>query len=115
LDATLYFTFALLCIFVVVPISSIHVGLWMGSIVTQIRSRIEDMPVEITISLLTPYAAYLPAEALGVSGVLAAVGAGLYLGRRSSRIMGSDVRLAGRAVWAVLIFLLQGVVFMLVG
>ena len=46
------------------------------------------------MSLLTPYAAYLPAEVLGASGVLAAVTAGLYLGRRASRIMGSDVRLA---------------------
>jgi len=115
LAATPLFTFALLGNFVVVAIGGILVGLVVGWIVTQIRSRIEDMPVEITISLLTPYAAYLPAEALGVSGVLAAVGAGLYLGRRSSRIMGSDVRLAGRAVWEVLIFLLNGVVFIVIG
>ena len=67
------------------------------------------------MSLLTPYAAYLPAELLGASGVLAAVTAGLYLGRRASRIMGSDVRLAGRAVWEMLVFLLNGIVFLLIG
>src|SRR5262249_13256518 len=55
------------------------------------------------------------AEVLGASGVLAAVTAGLYLGRRSSRIMGSDVRLAARAVWEMLVFLLNGIVFLLVG
>src|SRR2546426_1289549 len=113
--STPLFTVALLGNFVVVAIGGILVGLAVGWIVSQIRSRLEDMPVEITISLLTPYAAYLPAEALGVSGVLAAVAAGLYLGRRSSRIMGSDVRLAGRAVWEMLIFLLNGVVFIVIG
>src|SRR5207244_8358599 len=66
-----------------------------------------DTPVEITVSLITPYAAYLPAELFGVSGVLAAVTAGLYIGRRSSEIMGSEARLAGRAVWESLVFLLR--------
>jgi len=80
-----------------------------------VRTRLEDLPVELTVSLLTPYAAYLPAELLGASGVLATVTAGLYLGRRASRIMGSDVRLAGRAFWEMLIFLLNGIVFLLIG
>jgi NhaP-type Na+/H+ or K+/H+ antiporter len=80
-----------------------------------VRSLLSDLPVEITVSLLTPYAAYLPAELFGASGVLAAVTAGLYLGRWASRIMGSDVRLAGRAVWEMLIFLLNGIVFVLLG
>jgi monovalent cation/hydrogen antiporter len=75
------------------------IGLAVGWVVAQIRSRIEDTPVEITISLLTPYAAFLPAEHLGASGVIATVAAGLYLGRRGSHIMGPDARLTGRAVW----------------
>ena len=83
--------------------------------IAQIRSRIEDTPVEITISLLTPYAAFLPAEQLGASGVIAAVVAGLYLGRRGSHIMGADVRLTGRAVWETITFLLYGFVFILTG
>jgi NhaP-type Na+/H+ or K+/H+ antiporter len=71
--------------------------------------------VEITISLLTPYAAFLPAQALGVSGVIATVAAGLYLGRRSSHMAGPDVRLTGRAVWETITFLLNGIVFIVTG
>ena len=87
----------------------------MGWITVWVRTRIDDTPVEVTISLLTPYAAYLPAEALGVSGVLAAVIAGLFIGRRSSQIMGSEARLAGRATWESLVFLLNGIVFLSIG
>jgi len=91
------------------------IGLAVGWVIAQIRTRIEDTPVEITISLLTPYAAFLPAQWLGVSGVIAAVAAGLYLGRRGSRMMGADARLTGRAVWETLTFLLNGWVFILTG
>jgi len=101
--------------FVFVALGGILIGLVVGWIVAWIRSHLTDTPVEITVSLITPYAAYLPAEVLGVSGVLAAVTAGLYLGRRSSLIMGSEARLAGRAVWESLVFLLTGVVFLAVG
>ena len=115
LAATPLFTLALIGNFLVAAIGGIVVGLVVAWIVTAVRSRIEDVPVEITISLLTPYAAYLPAEALGFSGVLAAVAAGLYIGRRLSRIAGSDVRLAGRAFWEMLVFLLNGIVFIVIG
>jgi len=101
--------------FVFVALGGILIGLVVGWIVGWIRAHLTDTPVEITISLLTPYVAYLPAELLGVSGVLAAVTAGLFLGRRSSRIMGSEARLAGRAVWESLVFLLNGVVFLAIG
>jgi CPA1 family monovalent cation:H+ antiporter len=101
--------------FLVVAAGGIAVGVAVGWIVAQVRARLNDPPVEITVSLLTPYAAYLPAELLGVSGVLAAVAAGLYVSRRASRIMGSEARLAGRAVWEMLIFLLNGVVFLAIG
>lgn len=101
--------------FVVVALGGILIGLVVGWVVTWVRTHLEDTPVEITVSLLTPYAAYLPSELLHVSGVLAAVTAGLYVGRRSSRIMGSEARLAGRAVWESLVFLLNGVVFLAIG
>ncbi len=115
LAATPLFTLSLVGNFVVVGIGGILVGLAVGWVVARIRERLEDVPVEITVSLLTPYAAYLPAELLGASGVLAAVAAGLYLGRRSSKIMGSDARLTGRSVWEMLVFLLNGVVFIVIG
>ena len=91
------------------------IGLAIGWVVAQIRSRLDDTSVEITVSLLTPYAAFLPAQLLGVSGVIAAVVTGVYLGRRQSQIMRADTRLAGRAVWEMLSFLLNGFVFLLTG
>ena len=101
--------------FVFVALGGILIGLLVGWITSWVRIHLTDTPVEITVSLITPYAAYLPAELFGVSGVLAAVTAGLFLGRRSSVIMGSEARLAGRAVWESLVFLLTGVVFLAIG
>ena len=101
--------------FAVAALGGWAIGLAVGWMIAQIRARIEDTPVEITISLLTPYAAFLPAEQLGASGVIAAVVAGLYLGRRGSHIMGADARLTGHAVWETVTFLLYGFVFILTG
>ncbi|TMD62015.1 MAG: Na+/H+ antiporter [Chloroflexi bacterium] len=101
--------------FLIYAIGGYAIGLAVGWLIAQIRSRLDDTPVEITVSLLTPYAAFLPAQLLGVSGVIATVVAGVYLGRRSSRIMGADTRLAGRSVWEILTFLLNGFVFLLTG
>jgi len=91
------------------------IGVAVGWVIAQIRVRIADTPVEITISLLTPYAAFLAAERLGASGVIATVAAGLYLGHHGSRIMGADARLTGRAVWETITFLLNGFVFIAMG
>jgi CPA1 family monovalent cation:H+ antiporter len=91
------------------------IGIVVGWIIGQVRARLTDTPVEITISLLTPYAAFLPADRLGASGVIATVAAGLYLGHRGSQIMGADVRLTGRAVWDTISFLLNGFVFIVMG
>ena len=91
------------------------IGLAVGWIIAKVRARIEDTPVEVTISLLTPYAAFLPAQGFAASGVIATVVAGLYLGRRGSRIMGPDARLTGRAVWETITFLLNGMVFIITG
>ena len=101
--------------FAFAAIGGTAIGLGVGWVVAWIRSRLTDTPVEITISLLTPYAAFLPAERIGASGVIAAVIAGLYLGARRSRIMSSDPRLAGQAVWQMVTFLLTGFVFIVTG
>ena len=91
------------------------IGLVVGWVIARIRAAIEDTPVEMTISLLTPYAAFLPAVRLDASGVIATVAAGLYLGHRGSHIMGADARLTGRAVWETITFLLNGFVFIAMG
>lgn len=101
--------------FVVVAVGGVAVGLAAGWVVARLRRPLHDPPVEITISLLTPFAAYLPAEVLGVSGVLATVAGGLYLGRQAPSLMEADTRVQARAVWETLVFLLQGLVFVLIG
>jgi Na+/H+ antiporter len=96
-------------------IGGFAIGLAVGYVVTEIRRRLDDTTTEITISLLTGYAAFLPANELGLSGVLAAVTAGLYLGWKAPEISTPEMRLQGAAVWEVLIFLLNATLFILVG
>src|SRR6185503_9830078 len=73
--------------FFLVGIGGISIGLAVGWLAAQFHKRVEDAPIEITVSLLTPFVAYLSAERLGVSGVLAVVTAGLYLGWRTPEIL----------------------------
>jgi monovalent cation/hydrogen antiporter len=91
------------------------VGLLIGVIINWIEHRIDDAPIEIALSLLTPYAAYLAADRIRASGVLAVVACGLYLSRRSSGFFSPGVRLQARAVWDSLTFILNGLVFVIIG
>jgi CPA1 family monovalent cation:H+ antiporter len=84
-------------------------------LVAQIHRRIEDFEVETAMTLLTAYAAYIPAEHLGVSGVLATVAAGGYLGWRNPELLSALTRFRGRGVWSVFIMLFNGLVFILIG
>lgn len=95
--------------------AGIGVGVVLGLIIEWIERRIDDGNIEITISIFVPYAAYLGAEAIHASGVLAVVAAGLYLGGRSSRFFSPNVRLQANAVWSSLTFILNGLVFVLIG
>lgn len=101
--------------FAYLTFAGIAVGLATGWIVEWFEHRIDDGPIEIALSFLVPYAAYLIAEELRASGVLAVVVAGLYLGRRSSEFFSPGVRLEAQAVWNSLTFILNGVVFVLIG
>jgi CPA1 family monovalent cation:H+ antiporter len=91
------------------------IGTATGWIVTWIERKIDDGPIEIALSILVPYAAYLSAERVRASGVLAVVACGLYLGRRSSSFFSPSVRLQAWAVWEALTFILNGLVFVLIG
>jgi monovalent cation/hydrogen antiporter len=94
----------------------IGVGLVVGWIVAQVRRRLDDAPPEIALSLLTAYLAYLPAEALGLSGVLAAVTVGIYLGWRAPQLVTSPTtRLQSQAVWEILVFVVNAFLFALLG
>ncbi|MFN8634963.1 MAG: Na+/H+ antiporter [Chloroflexota bacterium] len=101
--------------FVVVGGGGVLVGVLVGKGIALVRRHLSDAPVEILVSLLTPFAAYLTAEQLGASGVLATVTTGLCLGWWAPRIMDPDVRLRGRAVWEMVSFTLNGLVFLLIG
>jgi CPA1 family monovalent cation:H+ antiporter len=101
--------------FVLVTAGGVVVGLVLGWLVAQLRRRMDDPPVEISISLVTPFAAYLLAEELGVSGVLATVTVGVYLGWQSTGLFLPGTRLQAYAFWEVLSFLVNSTLFVLVG
>ncbi len=101
--------------FVSVAVGGVIVGLIVGWVAAWLLSLLEDPPVEVLVSLLIPFAAYLPAETLGVSGVLATVAAGLLVGSRAARVMGSDTRLLGASTWKMVIFVVNGIAFLLIG
>jgi Na+/H+ antiporter len=101
--------------FVLNAVVGVAIGLAIGFVIARLRKALDDAPTEITISLVTPYFAYLPAEALGVSAVLAAVTAGIYLGWRSPDLITPATRIQAFSVWEILVFVLNAVLFVLVG
>jgi CPA1 family monovalent cation:H+ antiporter len=101
--------------FVLNVAGGIAVGLAVGVVLRQVRRRLDNPPVELTISILSGYFAYLPAQAAGVSGVLAAVTVGIYMGWYTPELTTPQTRLQGIAMWEILFFLLNGLLFALVG
>jgi CPA1 family monovalent cation:H+ antiporter len=101
--------------FLLVAAGGVALGLAVGWLVAQIHRRLDDFEIETVVTLLTPYIAYIPAEHLGVSGVLATVTAGGYLGWRNPQLLSALTRFRGRGVWAVLLMLFNGLVFILIG
>jgi monovalent cation/hydrogen antiporter len=93
----------------------IAIGCAVGFVVAAVRRRLDNPPVEITIALFTAYFAYLPAEAIDVSGVIAAVTVGIYMGRLTSRLTTPTTRIQSDAVWGIVVFLLNSALFVLVG
>ena len=91
-------------------------GLLVAWVVRQARMRIDDPLVEITVTLLTPFVAYAPAEEiLGVSGILAVVSSGLYLGYHAAEDLAPQTRLQAYSFWSVTTFLLESLLFILIG
>jgi monovalent cation/hydrogen antiporter len=93
----------------------IALGLLVGWIVDYIERKIDDGPIEITISLLVPYTVYLAADAVHASGVLAVVACGLFLSRRSNEFFSPSVRIQAWSFWEAFTFVLNGLVFVLIG
>jgi monovalent cation/hydrogen antiporter len=101
--------------FILVALGGTGIGLVAGWLASQLQRRLDDPPVQITISLLTPFAAYIPAERLHVSGVLAVVVCGLFLGWRTPQVLTYRTRLNLYVFWEMMVFLLNGLVFVLIG
>jgi Na+/H+ antiporter len=106
-DATIRFTW--------VAAGGIAFGLLVGLVMRWVQSHLDDPPIQITVSLLTPFVAYLPAERLHVSGVLATVASGIFLGWHSPLIVTPRYRLQAFAFWEMVVFLLNGFVFIVIG
>ena len=96
-------------------VGGVAIGLAVGYVVRRVRRRLDNPPLEITIAFLTGYLAFLPAAAVGVSGVLAAVTAGVYLGWYTPEVTTVETRLQGSAFWEIVTFLLNVLLFGLVG
>jgi CPA1 family monovalent cation:H+ antiporter len=96
-------------------VGGVVVGLAVGYLVRRVRRALDNPPLEVTIAFLTGYFAFLPATAIGVSGVLAVVTAGVYIGWFTPELTTVQTRLWGRGFWEVLAFLLNVLLFGLIG
>jgi len=93
----------------------VAIGFVVGWVIAEIRKRVNDVNTELTISLFSAYGAFIPADQLGVSGVLAVVTCGLLLGFRAPEIASPESRMQGDALWSILTFLLNAALFILIG
>jgi monovalent cation/hydrogen antiporter len=93
----------------------VAIGLAVGWVIGEIRKRISDVNTELTISLFSAYGAFIPADQVGASGVLAVVACGLYLGFRAPEIASLESRMQAEGVWSILAFLINAALFILIG
>src|SRR3954469_14843879 len=100
---------------VLVAAGGVAAGYAVGWVLTHLKRRVQEPEIEITLSLFTPYAAYIAAEAAGASGVLAAVTVGVCSGWRTTDVLLPETRVKVRAFWSALAFLLDSILFVLVG
>jgi monovalent cation/hydrogen antiporter len=101
--------------FVVVALGGIAVGSVIGLVITRTLQKTGDPLLEIVVTLIAPATAYLAAERLGMSGVLATVVAGLITGRRAARVLSPDARLLGSGAWQIAVWTINAFVFLFIG
>jgi Na+/H+ antiporter len=101
--------------FAVAAVGGILLGAVVGIVAARLLRGLDDAPVEVAISLIVPFAAYLPADRIGLSGVLAAVTAGLIVGRKLASILTPGSRVLWLSTWKMIGFILNGFVFVLIG
>ncbi len=101
--------------FVLVSAGGIAVGLAIGWVFVSVHRYLGDAFIEVLLSLSIPYTAYILAESIHASGVLAVVAAGVMRGRYTPEIVSAEMRILARSVWNILVFLLNSLIFMLIG
>ncbi len=101
--------------FVWAVVGALAIGGLVGWLNLVVRGRIHQVSANVALSLIIPFAAYLPAEEVGASGLVAAVVAGLVTGYGTPAWMGAQVRIAERSVWKTIELILESAVFLLVG
>jgi Na+/H+ antiporter len=102
-------------IFGVAAAGGIAIGVLVGVVAVRVLRVLDDPPVEVLIGLVIPFAAFLPASALGLSGVLATVAAGLIIGRRLGTVLSAGSRVLWLSTWKMIGFVLNGFAFVLIG
>ncbi len=98
-----------------VVLGGVAYGLVVAVVIGRVRRFVRDPSIQIMVSLITPFVAYVPAEQLNVSGVLATVVTGVYLGTRTEGMLQAASRVSGALFWRTLIFLLESALFVLLG
>src|SRR5260221_11717209 len=101
--------------FAAIVVGEIIWGIGVGWLILRLRRWVADPRIEITLSILTPFLAYWPPQQLGGSGVLATVTAGLYMSWNGLRLISAATRLQGIFFWDFLIYLIEGMVFLVTG
>ena len=101
--------------FALIVVGEIAYGIGIGWVSLRLRRWARDPRVEITLSLMTPYVAFLLPAHLGGSGVLATVAAGLYVSWNGPLLIPAATRLQGIFFWDLLVYLLEGLVFLVTG
>jgi len=101
--------------FVLVTVGGIAIGMLLAGVFVAIHRFLGDPFIEVLLSLSIPYLAYVAAESVHVSGVLAVVAAGLLRGRYSPRMVSAEMRILARSVWNLLVFMLNSLIFILIG
>ena len=101
--------------FVLVSAGGIALGMLLAWVFVQLHRYIGDPFIEVLLSLMIPYGAYLAAESVHLSGVLAVVAAGLFRGRHAPKIVSAEMRILARSVWNILVFMLNSLIFILIG
>jgi Na+/H+ antiporter len=101
--------------FGIVALGGIVIGMAVAWVFIRLHPFLGDAFIEVLMSMAVPYLAYILAESIHTSGVLAVVAAGLFRGRFSPKIVSAEMRILARSVWNILVFLLNSLIFMLIG